>query len=211
MSALWCSDNGWHIRKHFPYFITIQNKGIQITPFQCLSVVVAFCYNGSLWKLLFCWGVVPNIIKIVALAQWFPKWQSGRPGGIARHGGVARCLMLCATSKVNWGPQSLVLLFWGSQAEKFGNHCFSWLCLLSSSGEAQWLELINPSQDKFEPFWFEVTYLKRFFWFYSSCGKKNILHIKTKTEHLQMLCNKLMSCIGIALEKQNKYHDQNVP
>ncbi len=30
---------------------------------------------------------------------------------------------LCATSKVNGDPQSLVSLFCGSQAEKFGNHC----------------------------------------------------------------------------------------
>ncbi len=33
------------------------------------------------------------------------------------------CVTLCATSKVNGGPQFLVSLFWGSQAEKFGNHC----------------------------------------------------------------------------------------
>ncbi len=30
--------------------------------------------------------------------------------------------MLCATSKVSGGPQSPVSLFWGSRAEKFGNH-----------------------------------------------------------------------------------------
>ncbi len=35
------------------------------------------------------------------------------------------CVTLCATSKVNGGPHSLVSLFWGSQAEKFGNHWYS--------------------------------------------------------------------------------------
>ncbi len=32
------------------------------------------------------------------------------------------CIMLCTTSKVNGSPQSLVSLFLGYWAEKFGNH-----------------------------------------------------------------------------------------
>ncbi len=32
------------------------------------------------------------------------------------------CITLCATFKLSRGPQSLVSLFWGSRAKKFGNH-----------------------------------------------------------------------------------------
>ncbi len=41
------------------------------------------------------------------------------------------CITLSATSKVNGGLQSLSL-FWGSQAEKFGNHCLRTLLYITN-------------------------------------------------------------------------------
>lgn len=65
-------DNGWLIKKHFPCFITIENKGILIIAFQCLWVAAGMYNNGSLQSSRSChslWFLIVIACK-VSSAIW---------------------------------------------------------------------------------------------------------------------------------------------